>query len=230
MIMKHVHRLPKLQSLVMVLFLVPVLQAFQAHSNPAADTKGHFLDERTYNNPALGMTITLPGAWEFYDQKEREELGVPEKDNAADPGCRGPLCGNGDIDVGLISKFGPREAPKGAMFLTAYKLDPKYLDHNRYPLKKFAEAMTKNSLVGTDWELSGDLTALEIDRTPAYRLLVHKSLVGGHETQGLSYVAESNGYVFLLIATVSDLNPEYPKELQAAMEHMKLTPRARPHS
>lgn len=215
----------------MLLLLASMLHAFQAHPKaPAPEKKGHFLDERTYSNPALGMTITLPGAWEFYDQKERQELGVPEKESAVDPGCRGPLCGDGDIDVGLISKFGPKDAPKGAMFLTAFKLTQKYLDRTRYPLRKFAEAMTKNSLAGTDWELSGDLTALELDGKPAYRLLVHRSLIGGHETQGLSYVGESNGYVFLLIATVSDLNPGYPKELQSAMEHMKLESKAKPHS
>jgi hypothetical protein len=85
----------------------------------------------------------------------------------------------------------------------------------------FADAMTTGSLVGSDWIVSGELTGIQLDGKLAYRLLVHKPEPIG-EGKGFGYVAESNGYVFLLIGTVPDIHPEYPKELQASLETMQL--------
>jgi hypothetical protein len=187
----------------------------------AADKKGKFISENVYTNPALGMTITLPGTWQFFEKEAQETLGIGEKAPERKPNqdCRGPFCAGTDLDVAILSK-----ELRGSIFLIAYKLSPEYLDRQRYPLKRFAEAMAKNSLGGTDWIMDGDLTLTELDTKPAYRLLVHKPLplpVG--QGRGFGYVGESNGYVFLLVGSVPDLHPDYPKDLQAALESMTLT-------
>src|SRR6266852_454131 len=51
------------------------------------ENKGSIAGENTYHNPTLGMTISLPGAWHFFDgtiyatpeskQKEMADRGVP---------------------------------------------------------------------------------------------------------------------------------------------------------
>jgi hypothetical protein len=195
--------------------------AFTADGKPdAADKKGKFIGENTYNNPALSMTITLPGAWKFFEKDAQEKMGVRDKEeHKPNPDCHGPFCGGTEIDVALISA---ELAPRGAIFLIAYKLTPEFLDRRRYSLKRFADAMATNSIGDSGWIISGDLTATQLDKRPAYRLLVHKPVLGG-EGQGFGYVAESNGYVFLLVGTVPNLLPGYAKDLQAALESMKLT-------
>jgi hypothetical protein len=58
------------------------------------ENKGSIAGENTYHNPALRMTITLPGEWHFFDrtmysspeakQKEKEKL---DRSRAACTGC-----------------------------------------------------------------------------------------------------------------------------------------------
>ena len=85
-----------------------------------------------------------------------------------------------------------------------YKVPQRYLDRERYPLKAFAKAMTVDSASGSGWTIDGDLTPIQIDGKPAYRLLAHISdrMV---KKKGYIYVGEVNGYVFILIGTTSYL-------------------------
>ncbi len=198
---------------------IVLLLPLQASDNTESSKRGQLVGKNVYTNPALSMSISLPGEWQFFDKDAQQRAGVAKEEPPQDPACRGPFC-RMEIDVALIS-LQPGQAPRGAIFLTAFKLPSEYLDRHRYPLKKFAEAMTTNSLGGTEWIISGELTAIELDGKPAYRLLVHKPVPGG-QGQGFGYVAESSGYAFLLIGTVPDILPDYPKQLQEALEHLKL--------
>ena len=182
--------------LLAVLFLTPASGAQNDKSAP--DKKGHFLDENTYNNPALGMTLKLPGAWEFFTQQAKKDMGLEEKETV-DPSCTGPLC-RSDIDVSLITKAEP--VATASIFLLASKLEPQYLDRRRYPLKIFAQSMLTGSVGGSGWTPDGDLTFLQIDGRPAYRLLV-KQL----SSKGCGYVAESNGYVFMIVGVAPRIIP-----------------------
>lgn len=122
---------------ILVLFLSSA-SGLQADHKPAAtDKKGKFVSENAYSNPALGMNITLPGPWQFFEREAQKELGVTVEESSQDSGCPGPFCKNLEIDVALISK---EAASRGAIFLTAYKLTTEFQDRRRYPLKRFAEA------------------------------------------------------------------------------------------
>jgi hypothetical protein len=198
---------------------IVLLLPLQASDNADSSKMGQLVGKNVYTNPALSMTISLPGEWQFFDKDAQQRLGVGKQEPPQDPACRGPFC-RMEIDVALIS-LQQGQAPRGAIFLIAFKLPSEYLDRRRYPLKKFAEAMTTNSLGGTDWIISGELTPMELDKRPAYRLLVHKPVPGG-QGKGFGYVAESNGYAFLLVGTVPDIVTDYPRQLQDALEAMKL--------
>jgi len=87
------------------------------------DKKGSFAKDNTYSNPALGMTIALPGSWHFFERAAQEKLGVAKEPSPAEEGCPGPFCKNLEIEVALISN-----SLNGAVFLDAYKLTPQYLD------------------------------------------------------------------------------------------------------
>ena len=194
-----------------VLFLT--LASAAQNDKSAPDKKGRILDENTYNNPALGMTLKLPGTWEFLTQQEKKDLGVEEKE-AADPSCTGPLC-RSDINVSLITKAEP--VATASIFLLAYKLEPQYLDRRRYPLKIFAKSMLTGSVGGSGWTQDGDITTLQIDGKPAYRLLVQQP-----SSKGCGYVAESNGYVFMIIGVAPRTIPWKFGQIQEAVEKMKL--------
>src|SRR5258705_8792091 len=88
--------------------------------------RGSIGDGNTYNNPALAMTIKLPGTWHFIEN--------PVSDKPQDPSCRGPLCGMPEVNVTLESRSGP--APLFGIFLAAYKLSPEYLNRQRYPFEE----------------------------------------------------------------------------------------------
>lgn len=195
-----------------VLFLT--LASVAQNDKSAPDKKGRFLDENTYNNPALGMTLKLPGAWELFTQQARKDMGVEEKETV-DPSCTGPLCQSA-IDVSLITKAEP--VATASIFLLAYKLEPRYLDRRRYPLKIFAQSMLTGSVGGSGWTPDGDITPLEIDGRPAYRLLVKQP-----SSKGCGYVAESNGYVFMMIGVAPRTVPWKFGQIQEALEKMKLS-------
>ena len=137
--------LRRLNVLLVILLLALALAAQRDKSAP--DKKGHFLDENTYNNPALGMTLKLPGAWEFFTQQAKKDMGIEEKETH-DSSCTGPLC-RSDIDVSLITKAEP--VATASIFLRAYKLEPQYLDRRRYPLKLFAQSLMTGGVGGSGW-------------------------------------------------------------------------------
>jgi hypothetical protein len=97
-----------------------------------------------------------------------------------------------------------------AIFLTAYHISPEYQNRQRHPLKRFAEVMSLGSL-GEGWVPEGDLTAIQLDGRPTYRLTIHHKRTTSAE--------DSNGRVFMLLGTaISE-----PEKLQSAIENMKFT-------
>jgi hypothetical protein len=177
------------------------------------ENKGSITRGNTYHNPALNMTLTLPGEWHFFDrtmyslaeskQKEKEML------DRARATCKGALCGPVEIDVALQSPSAP--PPVYAIFLTAHKLSDEYQNREHHPLKEFAEIMSLGSL-GDNWVAEGNLTAIQFGGRPAYRLIVHHKR--NTTAKGFLYVADSNGQVFLLLGTAL----KGPEELQLALE------------
>lgn len=185
------------------------------HAKDASPNKGYFVGG-VYKNPVLGMTVTLPGDWVFLENETQERLKV-----SADPptGCTGPLC---KVDVLALMSSKPGLPQRGSVFIIAYKLAPEYMDRSHYPLRKFAEYMITDSVQKTAWNLSDKLTAIQLDGKLAYRILVHKHFPAA-EVQGFGYVAETNGYVFLLIGSAGSAIPQFVKDLQIALENMKLS-------
>jgi TonB family protein len=180
--------------------------------------KGSLVGGNSYNNPALGLSLSLPGEWQFFDrtaystpeQKQRDK----EMLEKAKVNCQGALCGPVEIDVALQSPLGP--PPKYSIYLSAHKLAPEYQNRDRYPLRKFAETMSLGSL-GANWVSDGELTPIMLGGRPAYRLIIHNSHVT--TAKGFLYVADSNGQVFMLLGVAkSD-----PLPLQSALESLRFT-------
>jgi hypothetical protein len=187
-------------------------------SKELPENKGSIAGENTYHNPPLGITISLPGAWHFFDRTMYATPESKQKDkemaDRARSTCQGPLCGHSEIDVALQSPASP--PPLHAFFLTAYKLSPEYQNRESYPLKRFAEIMSFGSM-GDAWVAEGDLTAIQLGGRPAYRLIVHNKRTV--TAKGFLYVADSNGRVFMLLGTAMSK----PEELQSAIESLKFT-------
>lgn len=204
--------MPRRFIVLLVVLLLTLVSAAQ-NDKSAPEKKGRLLNENTYNNPALGMTLKLPGAWEFFTEQAKKDMGVEEKETR-DTSCTGPLC-RSDIDVSLITKADP--VATASIFLLAYKLEAQYLDRRRYPLQIFAKSMLIGSVGGSGWTPDGDMTPLQIDGRPAYRLLVTQP-----SSKGCGYVAESNGYVFMMIGVAPRVIPWKFGQIQEALEKMKL--------
>jgi hypothetical protein len=182
------------------------------------ENKGTISEENTYANSTLCLILVLPGAWHFFDrtmyataQRKQEEEEVEKK---ASTNCQGPLCGHAEIDVALQAPM--TQPPKMSIYLAAYKLSAEYQNRERHPLRKFAEIMGVGSM-GQHWAPEGEMTAIQLDGKPAYRLIVHKKETP--TAKGFLYVANSNGRIFMLLAVaLSD-----PDQLQMAVEHLKFT-------
>ena len=182
------------------------------------ENKGNISQENTYSNPTLGLTLVLPGAWHFFDRtmyttaqrKQKEE----DAERKASTNCQGPLCGHAEIDVALQSPM--TRPPKMSIYLSAYKLSAEYQSRERHPLREFAEIMGVDSM-GPHWVSEGEMTAIQLDGKPVFRLIVHKKETP--TAKAFLYVADSNGRVFMLLAVaLSD-----PDQLQMAVEHLKFT-------
>jgi len=167
------------------------------------DSRGAISEENSYTNPALGMTISLPGDWRLLQM-------TTETPN--DPVCTGPLCGSPDINAVLESK--PGSNPSYRLYLSGWKLSAQYLNRNRYPLKWFAGIMLEGSM-GSDLVALEKQTALQLDGKPAFRLLAAGH--GESTPRVLGYVSEARGYVFLLVGAA----PSAPHPLQSAIEALK---------
>lgn len=69
--------------------------------------------------------------------------------------------------------------------------------------------------LGGKWITEGDLTLIQLDGKPSYRLLVHSRTTT--TAKGFLYVGDSNGRVFMLVGTATS----DPARLQTAIENMK---------
>ena len=171
---------------------------------PTSAKRGSIVGGNTYSNPALGLQISLPGKWHFMPPVPRPE---------STSGCRGPLCGNPEIEATLE----PDSDPTQKLGLIAYKLSSRYLNRERYPLKKFAELMTLNSLGGSNWVSLGGLDLVQFGGRPTYRLLVRDQNIS--TKKGFAYVSESNGYIYLIVGGDGSSS----QNLRQAVENMKIT-------
>jgi hypothetical protein len=191
--------------ILVVLFCFSIASlAWSQKKQPSPVSRGTISEENNYTNPALGMTINLPGDWRLLEMTTE----TPD-----DPGCTGPLCGAPDINVVLESK--PGSSPGYRLYLSAWKLSEPYLNRSRYPLKWFAGIMLEGSM-DSDLEAFEKQTAIQFDGKPAFRLLM-----AGHGEKAprvLGYVSESRGYVFLLVGAA----PLAPHPLQSAIESLTL--------
>jgi hypothetical protein len=160
----------------LLLFTGPV----SGRADSSANKTGEITNKNTYVNPALSLTVALPGNWHLLGKA------TEPRPKVQGTGCRGPLCGDPEINVSLESKSD--SGPTQAIFLGGYKLAPEYLNRTRYPLKKFAEAMTSGSL-GANWIPLGDLTSVVLGGRPAYRLIARNRNVFAQ--QAFAYVSES---------------------------------------
>ena len=200
-----------------IFLCLPIANAQNPEPKGLPANKGNLVGGNLYNNPALGLSLSLPGTWRFFDrtaystpehiQSEKEML---EKARA---NCQGALCGPWEIDVALQSAGPPK---KYAIYLDAHKLTPEYQNRDRYPLRNFAETMSLGSL-GSYWIPDGELTPIKLGGRPAYRLLIHNNQTS--TAKGLFYVADSNGQVFMLLGVAMS----EPVLLQSAIEGLQFT-------
>src|ERR1051326_6890484 len=201
----------------MLLFLLPLLSSqTQQSSSASPDLQGTLTNGNGYSNPVLGMTIALPRKWQFVDKElqARLEDSKTQHETPPDPNCTGPLC-HARMTVTLITK--PGQAPVDYITFTAFQLSSQYRDRERYPLKRFAQALLTDSLPGSDWIADGELTLIQIDGKPAYRLLLHTT--GLVKKKGYSYVFDANDYIVLFIGTTTYMM-DSKSQLQAAIENM----------
>ena len=193
------------EGIFVVLFCFSIASlSWSQKKQPSPDSRGTISQENIYTNPALGMTINLPGDWRLLEM-------ITETPD--DPGCTGPLCGAPDVNAVLESKPGSRLSYR--LYLSGWKLSEPYLNRSRYPLKWFAGIMLEGSM-DRDLEVFEKQTAIQFDGKPAFRLLM-----AGHGEKAprvFGYVAEARGYVFLLVGAA----PSTPRPLQSAIEALTL--------
>ena len=164
---------------------VPISTVAQT-SAPSSITEHH-----TYVIPTLGIRIGLPGEWHFTQQSSPSSSSAAQQQ---DPNCHGPLCGKPELDEAL-----ERDSRMQWVFLAGYKLGPEYLNRQRYPLQKFAEAMMQGSLGGSTWVVVGSMVEMKIAGQPAYRLLVQDPAKA--QKKGFGFVFEAKGYMCLVVGT-----------------------------
>jgi hypothetical protein len=181
-------------------FLFPLL-ALAADQPSSIDLRGSVSEGHIYRNTTLGMTIMLPGEWLLLPLR-------PFSNSVAN--CQGPLC-HSAMRATLEMKS---ENPKYKVDILAFKLSP--LDQAHYPLSKLAEVMMVGSMGGSNLIPIGIQTFLRLDGKPAYRLLAGPD---GKVAKVIGYVAEANGYIFLLVGSAHQSSID---DLQSAIENMKL--------
>ena len=192
--------------------------------NPDKDTKGSIVDGNVYRNPALDISIALPGEWQFLDDQARDQAEGRDSNRQNTQACKGPLCGDPAINVALARNPDEDGRLASTIFLAAFKLAPEYLDRGHYPLRHFAETMLPGGHGKTGLAASGDLTSIQLGGRPAYRLLLRDAT--GQAPKEAGYVIESNGYMILLVAT-SEPSSELT-ELETAIENLEFGPAGQP--
>jgi hypothetical protein len=193
--------------LLLAVFAVSTIAQSKGNSSqPAGSIEG----DNTYINHVLGLRVSLPGKWHLMAPTKYAESG-PNAEPSSDSQCRGPLCGKPEIDEALETD----SIPVQTLFLNGYKVQQEYLNRERYPLKRFAEAMMQGSLAGSDWVPVGGMSQVQVAGHEAYRLLVHDPSKPGKK--GFGFVFESNGYMCVLVGT--DVTPS--QNLLPAVEGMR---------
>jgi hypothetical protein len=192
-------------------FLLLVSFIHAQNNSTEFDTVGT-IRGKTYLNDTLAMAITLPGNGSWRVLGKATNLADNRAVAAPPPnGCVGPLCGQADINVTLLS-----ESVRGeAILLVAYHLPAEYQNQDRHPLVNFAQTMILNSLGGL-WIPETGLAPAKLGEKPAFRLITRNK--GNPTARGFMYVSKSNGYVFLLVGTAI----RNPEELRTAIERMQL--------
>jgi hypothetical protein len=193
--------------------------ARQANGSSPEANRGAIQNGHIYTSPALGVTMTLPGTWEFMEvdaysspeQKAREKA----EEERIRANCSGPLCGDANVKEALQYKVSGH--PVYSISMLGYKLSGEYQDRLRHPLFEFAQIMTK-STTSHGWVIDQNLTPMRLSGHHAYRLLMHNATFP--RGKGFVYVADSNGFVFMLVAAAMQRSDE----LQSAVEDMKLVP------
>jgi len=195
------------------LTLLQVAVSAQQSSVPGTDANGNLSAGHVYYNPVLGIIITLPGTWQFL----QVDPSAAERQKMQASQCTGAFCYR-DINVVLTARL-DQSSHIRTLILLGYKLQPPYLDRDRYPLKDLAETITRNTQLFAGVSPSGELTPIQLQRRPAYRLmLLGHSDVGN--IRAVAYVSESNDHVFVLIAREEGVMSGVAElaELQAALE------------
>ena len=106
--------------------------------------------------------------------------------------------------------------PVYTIWVLAYKLSPEFQDRQRHPLFELAQIMT-SSVTVNHWIVDENLTPMRLSRQHAFRLLMHNQV--NMQARGFIYVSDTNGLVFMLVATVT----VQPNSVQSAVENMKIT-------
>ena len=191
-----------------LLFIGLTLLIAAQQTEPTFDLQGSLVGGNVYVNEALGMRITLPGAWELGRAVTTQSKPVSD--------CSGPLCGNPEINLILRTKAD--SAPSATIRLAGYKLSAAYLNRNRHPLSEFADIMLEGSMRrGSDLVPIGGRSSIKLDGKSAYRLAA--GMRGETVPKIIGYVSEANGYVLMLVLSQRDSNPQ---DLKSAIESMKL--------
>lgn len=129
--------------------------------------------------------------------------------------CSGPLCGEADIKEAF--RYTVSGHPSYSVFVLAYKLSAEFQNRLRHPLLDLAQTMVKGT-TSHGWIVDENLTPMSLSGRHAYRLLMHNAK--NPQGKGFVYVADSNGFVVMLVATAV----QQPDELRSALENMKLVP------
>jgi hypothetical protein len=163
--------------------------------------------------------MTLPGSWEFmevdaYSSPEQKARTEAEEERIR-ANCNGPLCDHADLKEALQYKLSG--VPVYSIFVLGYNLYGEYQDRLRHPLFELAQIMTK-STTSHGWVIDQNLTPIRLSGNHACRLVMHNATFP--QGKGFIYVADSNGFVFMLVATAMQRSDE----LQFAVENMKLVP------
>jgi len=188
------------------------------------ETKGSIVDGNVYRNPALDLTLALPGEWQFLDEQGRDQAEGRTSKKPNTQACQGPLCGDPEINVALTRSPEDAASSSSTIFLAAFKLAPEYLDRGHYPLRHFAEVMLPGSSGKSGLVSNGDLSAIQLGGRPAYRLLLRDASAQAPKEVG--YVTESNGYMILLVGAAEPSSQL--ADLQTAIENLRFGPALNP--
>jgi len=209
----------RILALCLLFFVCPSLSAPvpQADSSAPEANRGTIQNGHIYTNSVLGITIFLPGSWEFMEVDAYSSPEQKAKANAEEERikahCSGPLCGEADIKEAL--RYTVNGRPVYSVFVLGYKLSPEFQNRQRHPLLDLAQIMVRGT-TSNGWIVDESLTPMSLSGRHAYRLLMHNAK--NPQGKGFTYVADSNGLVFMLVATAV----QQPDELRSALETMKL--------